>query len=146
MWGHGHVMSDVIKVTWRSLVSASTPRGSRNPNDQSAASINRLSTSRIGSLTGRADAALLPVSDLLSRLNALEETVNASTANQQLSLLQGDPPTHQLARLLINSLAHSLTLSLCLSDLRSADGDKQQTECQPAPPGGVAGEHSRSVT
>lgn len=91
MWGHGHVMSDVIKVTWRSLVSASTPRGSRNPS---------------------ADAALLPVSDLLSRLNALDETVNASTANQQLSLLQGDPPTHQLARLLTNSLTHSPFLSL----------------------------------
>lgn len=142
------MMSDVIEVTWRSLVSASIPRGSRNPNDQSAdqnqsaAFINRPSMSLIGSLTGRADAALLPVSDLLSRLNALEETVNASAANQQLSLLQGDPPTHRLAR----SLTHSLTHSPSLSDLRSADRDEQQTECQPTPPGGAAGEHSRSVT
>lgn len=70
--------------------------------------------SLIGSLTGRADAALLPVSDLLSRLNALEETVNASTANQQLSLLQGDPLTHQLARLPTNSLIHSPSLSISL--------------------------------
>lgn len=138
------MMSDVIKVTWRSLVSASTPRGSRNPSDQSAdqnqsaAFIDRLSMS----LTGRADAALLPVSDLLSRLNALEETVNTSAANQQLILLQGDPPIQWLTR----SLTHSLTHSPSLSDLRSADRDEQQTECQPAPPGGAAEEHSRSVT
>lgn len=70
--------------------------------------------SLIGSLTGRADAALLPVSDLLSRLDALEETVNASTANQQLSLLQGEPPTHRLDRSLTHQLAHSLSLSLSL--------------------------------
>lgn len=74
--------------------------------------------SLIGSLTGRADAALLPVSDLLSRLDALEETVNASTSNQQLSLLQGDPPlTGSLAHSPTWSVTHPLSLSLISGQL-----------------------------
>lgn len=43
-----------------------------------------------------------PVSDLQSRLDALEEAFNSSTTNQQLSLVQGHSlshsPTHSLTR------------------------------------------------
>lgn len=70
---------------------------------------------------GHVTDSRFPVSDLQSRLDALEEAFNSSTTNQQLSLVQGHflslthSPTHlfshSLTRPLTDSLTHSLSLS-----------------------------------
>lgn len=64
---------------------------------------------------GHVTDSRFPVSDLQSRLDALEEAFNSSTTNQQLSLVQGHflsltcPLTHSLAHSLILSLSYSPT-------------------------------------